>query len=222
MYVVINKNKVILGILPWNPKYFSTVLKMRYKITATLPKTEPESSEFPYVIDEDTVIKIAEENRSSDINPMVEYYYGPLWEFVDDKVIANYEIKTQDLDSAKGNYRQRAAMLRYESESSGTTVTIDSVEHAIETSREARAKYVEKYLMMGDDPISWKFQDSWQTITKQNMLDIIHAIEAHVQAAFDEELNLVEQINAAESIEALLSIEPLNKTSNDNEVVQEE
>lgn len=220
MYVVINNNKVVLGILPWNPKYFSTVLKSRHKVTSTLPKTEPDSTEFPYVIDENTVIKCAEENRSHEINPMVEYYYGPQWEFVDDKVIANYEVKTQDLDSAKGNYRQKAAMLRYEKELSGTIVTIDGVEHAIETSREARAKYVEKYVMMGDDPISWKFQDSWQTITKQNMFEIIQAIETYVQSTFDEELALVEQINATESNEALLNIEPLNTV--DNEIVQQE
>jgi hypothetical protein len=221
MYVIINNNRVILGILPWKAKYFRDVLKIRHKITVTLPETEPDSSEFPYIIDENTVIKRAEENRSDNINPMTEYYYGPLWEFVDDKVIANYEVKIQDLDSAKGNYRQKAAMLRYENEVSGTKITIDDVEHFIETSRDARAKYIEKYIMMGDDPISWKFREGWQTITKQNMLDIVHAVDAHVQGTFDEELDLVEQVNAATSIESLLNIEPLNKVDTETELLAE-
>lgn len=219
MYVIIHKDKVIAGILPWNSKYFTDVLKIRHKITAELPKNEPNLDKFPYIIDENTVIKRAEEDRQSQINPMIEYYYGPTWEFVEDKVIAHYQVQPLSLDDAKNNYKEKATNLRYSKEISGTKITLDGVEYTIETDRSARLKYVEKYTMMGDDLINWKFTQSWKMLSKQNMFDIIRAIEVHVQDSFDWEFNMTAQIDSTETIESLLAIEELNVPENNESVI---
>ncbi len=211
MYVIINKDRVILGILPWNSKYFVEVLKIRHNIITELPRDEPDSSKFPYVIDDETVIKKAEEDRQQQINPLIEYYYGPTWEFVDDKVIAHYEVRPLTLEDAKINYKDKAANIRYNNEISGTTITIDGNNYEIETSRESRTKYIEKYAMMDDGPINWKFKEGWQLLTRQNMFDIIRSIDNHIQLSFDTEFNLITQINNSLTIEDLLSIELLNE-----------
>jgi len=211
MYVIIHKNMVVLGIVSWNANYFINVLKLRYNVITDLPKNEPDLSSFPYIIDDDTVIKRAEEDRPGQINPMIEYYYGPSWEFVEDKVIAHYEVKPLSLDDAKSNYREKASKLRYEDEISGTKIVIGDIEYAIETTRESRTKYIEKYTMMDDQPINWKFVEGWQVLTKQDMFNIIRAIDSHVQSAFNNELSLVNTVNQSQTVEELLSIEELNK-----------
>jgi len=219
MYVIIHKDKVIAGIFPWNSKYFTDVLKIRHKITSELPKNEPNLDKFPYIIDENTVIKRAEEDRQSQINPMIEYYYGPTWEFVDDKVIAHYEVQPLSFDDAKNNYKEKATNLRYAKEISGTKITLDGVEYTIETARDARVKYVEKYTMMSEEPINWKFAEGWKIVSKQDMFNIISAIEVHVQDSFDWEFNMTVQIDSTETIESLLAIEELNVPENNESVI---
>lgn len=214
MYVIIHKNRVILGILPWNCQYFTNVLCTRHGIKAKLPLNEPSVSSFPWVIDEDTKIIPAEENRPAINNPLTEYYYGPTWEFTEDKAIANYEVKPHSLDDAKTNYKAKAAQQRYGQEVSGTTITIDDVEYRVETDRNSRTKYIEKYVSMGDS-VNWKFNEGWKVLTKDQMKDIVVLADTHVQSAFDEELRLNTAIDQCESLEELEAIEELNKKLKD-------
>lgn len=210
MYAIIHKDKVTAGILPWNNKYFVSVLRARHRITAKLPKKEPALSEFPWQIDEDTKIVSAQENRQANINPLIEYYYGPTWEFTDTGVIAQYEVKPIDLENCKANYKVKAATQRYQQEIAGAVVTIDNEEYKIETARSAKTKYFEKYVSMGDS-VNWKFEGQWKQITKQQMYDIVAAIDTHVQAAFDEEQRLHQLIDECNDTDQLLLIEELNK-----------
>jgi hypothetical protein len=210
MYVIIHKNRVILGILPWNHQYFTDVLRTRHRIKAELPRNEPPASSFPWVIDADTKIIPAEENRPNINNPLIEYYYGPTWEFTEDKAIANYEVKQHSLDDAKSNYKAKAAQQRYDQEVSGTTITIDDVEYTIDTDRSLRSKYIEKYVSMGDT-VNWKFNQGWKVLTKEQMQEIVVLVDTHVQGTFDEELRLNTVIDQCESSEELESIEELNK-----------
>lgn len=211
MYVVVYKNKVVLGIIPWNNEYIMTVMKSRYRVNIEIPKKEPVISLFPYHVNEDVIIYPAEENRPNSINPMIEYYYGPNWEFKSDKVIANYEIKPLSLENAKSNYREKASLKRYEKEVAGTTVVINENEHEIETDRNSRSKYVEKLSSSNTNSIKWKFKDSWEIITKENLQYIIDTIDNHVQLAFDEEYDLFLLIDQAQTIDDLLEITELNE-----------
>lgn len=215
MYVIIHKNRVILGILPWNSQYYTDVLRSRYRITTELPRNEPAPDVFPWEIDADTKIVPAQEVRPNIKNPLVEYYYGPTWDFLETKVIANYEVIPHDIKDARANYKVKAGTQRYEQEVSGTAITINDVEYKIETDRSSRTKYIEKYVSMGDS-VNWKFNTSWVVLTKAQMQSIVVAIDTHIQAAFDEELRLNVVIDACETAEQLEAVEELNKKPNDN------
>ena len=215
MYVVKYKESIVLGIIPWNNKYIQDVMRNRYRITIELPYLEPESSEFPYVVNDDITIYPASEDRDLNINPMVQQYYGPTWEFLEKNVIAHYEIRPLDLHDAQSNYRARAAAYRYDKEVAGTKITINSVEYNIETDRSNRSKYIEKYIMLEDNQtVNWKFIDQWVNLSKQNLQNIIQAIDSHIQAAFDWELSMINIIESAASSEDLLAIEELNPVMN--------
>jgi hypothetical protein len=210
MYVVIYKDRVVLGIIPWDNQYIMDVMRSRYRETIEIPYTEPNISEFPLQINDNVKIYPAEEDRTQAINPLVEYYYGPSWEFLENKVIAHYTVNPHDLSSAKNNYRDKASLVRYQKEISGTTVTINDHEYFVETDRTLRTKYAEKLISMEED-VNWKFQDQWVILSKADMQMIVNAINAHVQSTFDEEYYLNLLIEQAESLEDLLAIEELNK-----------
>lgn len=214
MYVIIHKNRVILGILPWNSQYYTDVLRSRYRITTELPRNEPAPDVFPWEIDADTKIVSAQEVRPNIENPLVKYYYGPTWDFLETKVIANYEVIPHAIEDARANYKAKAGTQRYEQEVSGTSITIDDVEYKIETDRSSRTKYIEKYVSMGDT-VNWKFNEGWVVLTKTQMQSIVAAIDTHVQSAYDEELRLNAVIAACETAEQLEAVEELNKKPND-------
>jgi hypothetical protein len=211
-FIVKYNNMVVLGIIPWNNKYIMDVMRARYDVEIEIPKIEPEASQFPLVLNDSVTIYPAEENRLNSINPMIEYYYGPTWEFLENKVIAHYEVRPLDLDSVKGNYKAKAAFLRYKKEISGTKVVINDIEYALETDRESKTKYIHKLVSIEENAnINWKFSNQWVVLTKQNLQQIVNAIDSHIQSTFDEEYNFNIQIDAAQNVQELLNIEGLNR-----------
>jgi hypothetical protein len=186
------------------------VMRSRHQETIEIPYLEPDTSQFPYQVNADCIIYPAEEDRSSNINPMIEYYYGPTWEFLATKVIAHYEILPLTLDSAKYNYKAKAADLRYKQEIANTSVIINGINCEIETDRLSRTKFVEKLSVSSNEPITWKFKDSWQIITKTDIQTIVDKIDEHVQGAFDAEYALVLLIDQVQTANDLLAIEALN------------
>jgi len=214
MYVIVHKNRVIAGILPWNAQYFTNVLRTRHRISTELPRNEPEASAFPWIIDADTKIIPAQEDREQSINPLIECYHGPTWDLTDTSAMAHYEVKPLTLEDCQTNYKAKASTLRYDQEVAGTTFTMDGVEYKIETDRGSRAKYIEKYMTMGD-AANWKFVEGWRQLTKEQLYSVVSAIDTHVQAAFDEELRLHQTIDQCTTTEQLLAIQELNKSDND-------
>lgn len=222
MYVVRYKGNVILGIIPWNAKYITNVMKTRYRIDVDIPAQEPSATEFPYEIIPDLVVYPAEEDGLVAINPMIEYYYGPVWEFIENKVIAHYEVHLLPLENAKNNFKEKATNLRYEKEVSGVKVEINNTEYNVETDRESRSKFVQKLISMQENQtVNWKFGTSWEVLTKQQVHNIVSAIDNHVQSAFDEEYQLNVLINEAQESSQLLLIEQLNNSSLSSETTEE-
>jgi diaminopimelate epimerase len=85
-FAIVYKNRVIVGPMAWNQKYFTSVLKIRHKIDANIAGVEPEV--FPVILDANTSM----ENKP-DINLMTHHHYGPLWDLSQDIIVANYEVK---------------------------------------------------------------------------------------------------------------------------------
>lgn len=208
-FVIIHKNRVIAGPLPWSQKYFTTVLKIRHKIDSNIPGIEPEV--FPYVINEDTVIRKAVENRP-ELNEMIHYHYGPLWDFSKDTVVANYEVKEVSIETARDNFKTLLAAQRYKKEIVGAKITLREKELSLDTSREGRNVFIQKFLLMSDtETVNWKFPECWFNLTKDELGQIVFAGASHIQSAFDWEKEIAEKIDAAQTIEELLNLIPVIK-----------
>lgn len=205
MYAVVHKNRVILGPLAWAQKYYTDVLKIRHRVQANIPGQPPE--ELPYRVDADTTIHQVVENRP-DVDVMVQYHYGPLWDLTNDVIVANYEIHDLQIELARNNFKALAAHERYKKEVSGVKVTVQGIEVTCDTSRDGRNIFLQKYSLMGEnDTSNWKFPQGWFTLTKSDLGQIVLAGATHIQAAFDWEKDVNDQIDAAQTAEELKAIE---------------
>jgi hypothetical protein len=203
MYAVIYDNRVLVGPMNWNRGMFQGALERR-GIQYTLPRTAPD--DLPLIIDEHAKIMQVEEIRP-ELNALVEFYYGPLWDITETKAIANYEVHDTPIESARYNLKQLAAQERYKKEILGTTATIQDNIVTIDTSRGARDIFVQTYLLMGDaDTVNWKFPQTWLTLTKSDLGLCVTAATQYVQECFDWELNISEEIDISDTKQELLAI----------------
>jgi hypothetical protein len=204
-YGIVHKNRVVVGPMAWSQKYFTSALKIRHKIDANIPGIEPEI--LPYVIDNDTKIHRVVENRP-ELNTMIHYYYGPIWDFSNDIIIANYEVKDISIEVAKDNFRSVLASERYKKEISNTKLTLQNLEITIDTSRERRNVYIQKFLTMNDgEVINWKFSEGWLTVSKEELGIIAKACADYIQDAFNWEKSINEQIDSCLTTEELLNLD---------------
>lgn len=203
MYAVIYDNRVLVGPMNWNRGMFQGALE-RKGIKYPLPRTAP--NDLPIIIDEHAKIMQVEEIRP-ELNALVEYYYGPLWDITETKAVANYEVHDSPIESARYNLKQLAAQERYNREVKGTTVTIQDQTVTIDTNRGARDIFVQKYLLMNDtDTVNWKFPETWLTLTKSDLGLCVQAGAEYIQSCFDWELNTSELIDLADTKQELLAI----------------
>lgn len=214
MYVVKYKDQIVLSTELWDSTHIVSWMKMNHELVISLPFDKPDDSDFPLVVNEDCMIFPVEVDRPAEVtNPLVHYYYGPLWEILPNKVVAHYELHNLELHVVKGNYKGKAAYLRYQKEIAGIKVTIDGKEYQIDTNRESRSIFFRQLVTMSDtDVINWKFSnENWVQLTKQNLQLIVDSIDAHVQSAFNEEYALSLEIDSKQSVEELVSMTSLNK-----------
>lgn len=203
MYAVIYDNRVLVGPMNWNRGMFQGALE-RKGIQYPLPRTAPDN--LPLTINEHAKIMRVDEIRPT-MNPLVEFYYGPLWDITEETAIANYEVHDSPIESMRYNLKQVAAQERYKREVLGTTTTIQEQTVTIDTNRGARDIFVQKYLLMSDtDTVNWKFPEGWLTLTKQDLGTVVQAGAQYIQSCFDWELNIAEQIDLAQTKQDLLAI----------------
>lgn len=203
MYAVIYDNRVLVGPMNWNRGMFQGALE-RKGIQYPLPRTAPDN--LPLTINEHAKIMRVDEIRPT-MNPLVEFYYGPLWDITEETAIANYEVHDSPIESMRYNLKQVAAQERYKREVLGTTTTIQDQTVTIDTNRGTRDIFVQKYLLMSDsDTVNWKFPEGWLTLTKQDLGTVVQAGAQYIQSCFDWELNIAEQIDLAQTKQDLLAI----------------
>jgi hypothetical protein len=211
MYAVIYDNRVLVGPMNWNRGMFQGALE-RKGVQYSLPRTAPNN--LPLTINEHAKIMQVEEIKP-ELNALVEYYYGPLWDITETKAIANYEVHDTPIESARYNLKQLAAQERYKKEILGATVTIQEQTVTIDTNRGAKDVFVQKYLLMAEsDTVNWKFPETWLTLTKTDLSLAVQAGAQYIQSCFDWELNITEQIDLAETKEQLLAIVIIEQNNN--------
>lgn len=208
MYAVVYQDKVIVGPMDWNRAIFQGSLERKGVISA-LPRVAPD--ELPLIINEDAKIMRATESRP-EINPLVEYHYGPIWDTTGDVAVANYEVHDTIIDFARNNFKTLAAEERWKKEEAGTKINIRGTEVSLDTSREGRNVFIQKYSLMNEnDTVNWKFPEGWLTLTKAELGLIVSTGAAYIQGCFDWEKGVNDEIDVAATKTELLAITIIEK-----------
>jgi hypothetical protein len=101
----------------------------------------------------------------------------------------------------------QAADERWIKETAGTTTTIQDTVVTVDTARGSRDIFVQKYLLMLDsDVVTWKFPETWLSLTKTDLGQVVAAGASHVQSAFAWEKDINDAINTADTLDALDAI----------------
>jgi hypothetical protein len=202
MYALVYDNTVISGPRSWNKAFFEFSLKSKDIPFTFIPRNPPEV--LPYTINDYTRIVPVEEVRP-EINDFIEHHRGPLFDIYETKAVANYQVVENGLEPAKNNYKALLAEKRYEKEISGVKTTVQGIEVSLDTTRDGRNIFLQKYSIMGDaDTVNWKFPEGWLTLTKIDLRIVVDAGTAYVQEAFDWEKQISDNIDAETNVQDLV------------------
>jgi len=209
MYVITHHHdydEVLLGPINWNPRFIASVLRTDLDLDFTPSILASDEQRVPYeVLPNVWIRKVTTVNE--DINPKIHTLMGPYWTYNGTEAVAEYRKQDKPLDIVKAELKQIVTAKRYEKEVAGIKVTIQGVEVTVDTARDNRDVFVQKYLLMSDtDTVEWKFPETWLTLTKSDLGLAVQGGVAHVQSQFSWENTKHNEIDACASLDDLDAI----------------
>lgn len=203
-FVLEHEKKVINGPRLWNQYSFQSTLSDELGIDFVLP-TFKNDSDIITISDNIHIYPAELRHKSCDVN--FEYLHGPLWDYTNDIAIGTFEVLQHDLPIIKRNLKGVVASQRYLKEITGTSLIIQDETLFIETNRDAKSVFFQKYITQIDgEVIKWKFNNTWLDLTKNDMLDILTAINSHIQLQYDWEAEQSTIIESCTSLDSLKSL----------------
>jgi len=212
MFVIVYQNSVILGPMRWNRfRFENTIYEDCEEFSVTLADRNDEST--PVVVSDDIKILPVQGTPNPAYNSKIEMLHGPFWEFKDTAAISSYTVLPIPIDAVKNQLKAVLANQRYIKEVKGTTVTVQGTEVTVDTARGVRDTLTQQYLLMVDsDTVQWKFPQTWLTLSKTEVGEVVRAAAAYVQTQFQWEAGLIAEIDGAtthEQLDAIVIIEPV-------------
>lgn len=213
--IVQNRITVLLGPMPWRQRMFQS------EINDLVDQGEL-SERFIIPPVEQGYINIG---NGIEIFPVGDSYMpehdtnfqqaaGPFRTFDNNIAVPSYTVQDLDINIIKGNLKQLAASERYRKEVSGSNTVVQGSTVTLDTSRDGRNIFVQKLMLMSDtDTVNWKFPETWLTLTKQDLANVVSTGAAYIQSQFNWEQDISAQVDSATTIEELRLIniiEPLN------------
>jgi hypothetical protein len=205
---LVHKNQLILGPMGFNIRMINSELEdleLNEKITSQ------SYGELPiHFSDNLTHLLPIEKNI-----PLYDSKYHNIgnfaWEIIEEnnipvKVKYNYIIENKTLGEVKELRKGEIVPIRKEKENISIKVNINNKEILVSTSREERLLLVSK-LFVCSDTCNYKFLNTWEEITKENLQYIIEEIDKIVQKSYDWEVQKLSEIDSCETIDQVYEIE---------------
>lgn len=206
MFVIVHENNVVWGPKPWNKFGFEDVLRTDCEVEYTLSQRNDARSSVG--INEKTKILPVIELEKVAINPKIQTYQGPYYNFHEDRAEQHWQVQDLPIDIVKGSLKGIVAANRYLREIAGIKVNVQGNEVSVDTSRDGRQIYFDTYMAMNDqETIVWKFTEMWISLTKADLGAIVSAGKNHIQSAFQWEAEKAAEIDAATTLAELNAID---------------
>lgn len=206
MFCLVHNSMVIAGPIQWDSGFFNFALRGVNVVSEVPIPSTPVTGGLRLA--NDTKIVPCITVNEGDVNPLYQYYEGPLFEVSEDFVTARYVARQSPLESAKLNYKQLASEKRYAVETAGTKITLQGQTVTLDTTREGRNIFVHTMIIMPDNTtIGWKFPEVWLEVTKAELQTIVAAGAGHIQVCFAWEKQINEAIDAIQDPSEFEAIE---------------
>lgn len=205
MYVITYNNQVILGPMRWNRFRFENTIQEECEVAATLQ--DRNDAMEPVVVSEDVKILPVQGTPDPVYNSKIQRLHGPFWQFTDVVAISSYTVEDLNIDAVKNTLKAQAAAERWNKENAAATYSLQGTTVTVDTSRDGRNIFVQKFLLMGaNDTVTWKFPEGWFDLTKQELGEIVNAGATWIQDQFNWEVAKVREIDNCETLEQLDAI----------------
>jgi len=211
MYALVNGQQLLLGPIAFNYRMINSVLEEELEVNFRVKSSDYQL--VPISFTEDIKILPAR-NDIPEYDPRFQSASQTSHTITDTEVVFSYGVADKSLEQIKGEYKARVAPERWNKENTTVTVTINSKEITVSTSRDNRLSLVSK-LLSGDGPYNFKFNDGvWEEISKTDLQTILTEIDTVVQAAFDWELAKLVEIDTCvdgEAVYAVVIVPPVER-----------
>lgn len=206
MFVIVHDDRVIYGPRNWSKVYFQEVILDECDFECCLDVRNQHFS--PVTVNENIKILPVEELPSPIYNGKIQRLNGPYWNFLEDRAQMYFEVVDMPVEAVKNILKETAMNIRYQYENEGFRYNIQDTEVTINTNRTTRDVFLNTYLSMTDnETVSWKFPETWLSISKFDLQQIVNEIKRHVQDGFSWEQNKSIEIDSANTLEELDSIQ---------------
>jgi len=211
MYALVNGQQLLLGPIAFNYRMINSALEEELEVNFRVKSSDYQL--VPISFTEDIKILPAR-NDIPEYDPRFQSASQTSHTITDTEVVFSYGVADKSLEQIKGEYKARVAPERWNKENTTVTVTINSKEITVSTSRDNRLALVSK-LLSGDGPYNFKFNDGvWEEISKTDLQTILTEIDTVVQAAFDWELAKLVEIDTCvdgEAVYAVVIVPPVER-----------
>lgn len=207
-YLLVQNQQVIhLGPIQWKPRFIQSEINEHLESgeLTTAYKVPPVEEGYRNLGDGFEIFPVFLEYPTYD--KTYQELSGPFWVFTDNLAIGTYTPIDRSLSIVKNELLTLTASVRYKKEVAGLLVTVQNQQVFLDTARDNRNIFVQKYMLMGDtDTTIWKFPEIWLTLTKSDLGEVIMQGATFVQTQFDWEQAVTIEISSASTIEALKAI----------------
>lgn len=200
MYALVHKNQVIMKQEFWNSRMFTVCLDEDLGIKRRILLAEED--DVPLAIDEDTRILKYYEFKPV-YNEKTEWLDGPIYEFVQDTVVASFNKRPLELSIAKDNLKKLLPQARYAREVKRHSVELLSGTQSFMVDREVRSLLAQKLMTIGESTVNWKFEHGWEQLGKAEIESILGQIDRQVQDAYDWEYAKTVEIDNCQTLEEI-------------------
>ena len=214
-FALIHDNQLILGPIGFNVRMINSELKD----LELSDKISPQSYiDVPIHFSDNLTHLLPIEKIVPENDPKYHNIGNFTWEIIEEnsqptKVIFTYTISDKTLDEVKNVRKQEVPLVRREKENNIITLTINSVDIEVSTSREERLMLASK-ITASPGPCNYKFGNIWVEVNTVQLHQIIEEIDSKVQEAFDWELSKLQEIDACTTIDEVYDVvirEPISQ-----------
>lgn len=214
LIVLDEKKENIIGPFNWNSSLVNKDLKLRgiedfeFPDNITMYRNQMLPSSSSILVNDRIRLYRVEYGELPAIDETFQRSKGIEWDFASDLAVPKYIIEDLEIDQIKKNLVDFLSSVSNSKQNATINYVYNDQTITLSTTIDVRFNLTQKWIMMSEtDTVNEKIGGVWLELSKQELKNILNAIDSHMTAVSDWEKNKFDEIMAADNIEQLREIE---------------